>query len=409
MIQLAGGAESSRGQVRSQNQDRCLLTPAVAGVADGMGGHAAGETAAQIAVDGLTGLRRPLALEDLVDAVREANEKILEQADDPRYRGMGTTLVALTIIDDDVVVINVGDSRAYRLVDGGLEQLTEDHSLVEDLVRQGQLTADEARVHPQRNIVTRALGIGDDLDIDVFRTAAHPGDRYLLCSDGLFNEVEPERIAGELRRWDDPADAARQLVLLANEAGARDNVTCVVVDLDGDGDGTAAGTVADRTVRPDVAGFRAPPSRPPRPAVSADRERRRVVPWRAVPYVLGVLVITGVAVGGTLWWARTAYFVDDVDGEVVILQGRPGGVLWMDPVVVEETGIAYDELTGASQQRLANPPVGSLDQARRLVEGLQTRDPGPEDPVTTTTVPGTTGPPRPTPTSPTTAPTTTTS
>lgn len=381
-MRLVGGAETSTGQVRSENQDRPLLTEWLAGVADGMGGHRAGETAAQLAVSELSLLHGPLDADELVAAVQQANDRILEQAEDPALRGMGTTLVLMTLVGDQVVVANVGDSRAYRLVGGSLEQLTEDHSLVEDLVRQGQLTAEEARSHPQRNIVTRALGISRHVDVDLFRLPAEVGDRYLLCSDGLFNEVEVERIAAELRRLEDPGEAARELVRLANEAGARDNVTCVVVDLQlDDGTGTApsgSGTLRATGGRPDAAGFEAPRSRPPAPA-AAERSwtRRPGVPWRAVPFVVAVLVIAGVAIGGTVWWDRSAYFVDVVGGEVVILQGRPEGVLWMDPEVVERTGIAVDELTGASRQRLVDPPVGSLDQARRLVEGLEVDDAAP--------------------------------
>lgn len=399
-MRLVGGAETSTGQVRSENQDRPLLTEWLAGVADGMGGHRAGERAAHLAVTQLSLLRGPLDADELVAAVQHANDRILQQAEDPAMRGMGTTLVLLTLAGDQVVVANVGDSRAYRLVGGALEQLTEDHSLVEDLVRQGQLTADEARSHPQRNIVTRALGISRHVDVDLFRLPAEVGDRYLLCSDGLFNEVEVERIAAELRRWEDPGEAARELVRLANEAGARDNVTCVVVDV-GPDDGTptaaAAGDLPASDGRPDAAGFEAPRSRPPR-AVPAQGSAsgRTGVPWRAVPFVVAVLVIAGVAVGGTIWWDRSAYFVDVVGGEVVILQGRPDGVLWMDPEVVERTGIAVADLTGASQQRLVDPPVGSLDQARRLVEGLEVDDaapagddaeaaPGSRPSVTTTT------------------------
>jgi protein phosphatase len=400
VIRFVGAAETSTGQVRDENQDRPVLTAWIAGVADGMGGHRGGETAAQLAVDHLARLQGPVDLDELVDAVRQANHRILVEAEELRLRGMGTTLVAMTLIEGEVVIVNVGDSRAYRFVDGELEQVTHDHSLVEDLVRQGQLSADEARVHPQRNIVTRALGIAAEVAVDVFRTPAHAGDRYLLCSDGLFNEVEPERIAAELRRWDDPSDAAGRLVQLANDAGARDNVTCVVVDLrDGDGGGDGMAPPLDRTVTTDAAGFTAPRSGP---AGRFERTGRGVrFPWVALPYALAVVVISGVAVGGTVWWHDSAYFVADVDGEVVILQGRPGGVLWLEPTVVEETGIASDELTGASRQRLADPPVGSLEQARQVVAGLRTEPAAPD------LAGGTRGPSATGRTAPTTAPTTT--
>jgi PPM family protein phosphatase len=432
VIRLVGAAETSPGQVRSENQDRPVLTEWVAGVADGMGGHRGGETAAQLAVTELALLRGPGELDELVAAIKAANERILAQDEDPGLRGMGTTLVAMVVDGDDVVLANVGDSRAYRLLDGRLEQLTRDHSLVEDLVRQGQLSAEEARNHPQRNIVTRALGIAPRLQIDVFRTAAQPGDRYLLCSDGLFNEVDAEHIATELERESDPATAARTLVRLANDAGARDNVTCVVVDLVEDrqpeaagasvpsssvaagagpgpsGLAPSAGPGVDRSVRPHVEGSELDGDAFPaadtvasipsegrsgrRAARGPDRRRTRI-PWRALPYVLAVLVIAGAAVGGTIWWGTSSYYVDEIQGEVVIMQGRPGGVLWMEPTVREVTGIDYDDLTGASQQRLADPPVGSLEQARQLVAGLRTRDATTSDTTSDGTTSNGTAPP----------------
>lgn len=385
MIRLEGGAHTSPGQVRSENQDRPVLTAWIAGVADGMGGHRGGETAAQLAVGELAMLDGPLTVDGLVAAVQAANDRILSQADDPSLRGMGTTLVAMTVVDDDVVVVNVGDSRGYRLVEGGLEQLTEDHSLVEDLVRQGRLSAEEAKNHPQRNIVTRALGIGGQVQVDVFRTAAHPGDRYLLCSDGLFNEIEADQIALELGRWSDPREAARELVRLANAAGARDNVTCVVVDLRADDDTMAAAAAVDRSVRPETFPGPAPAGvagreSSERSASSRPEPRGRAVPWAVVPYVLGVLAIAGVAIGGTIWWGRAAYFVGAEDGEVVIFRGRPGGVLWMDPTIVQHTDIEYDDLTGASKERLVDPPVGSRDQAEQVLEALRI-DEAPADPI----------------------------
>jgi protein phosphatase len=386
-MHLVGGAETSKGRVRELNQDRPLLNRWVAGVADGMGGHRAGEIAAQLAAAQLIDIDGPLDAEGLVAAIRAANDRILEEGRDPNLRGMGTTLVVLTLVGDEAVVANVGDSRAYGLFDGSLEQLTEDHSLVEDLVRQGQLSPEEARSHPQRNIVTRALGIGFDVDVDVFRRPARVGDRYLLCSDGLFNEVEAERIAAELRRWDDPNDAARELVRLANEAGARDNVTCVVVDVADDA--TPVRPRSDPAAAREQAVSAAPVDTDH--AGSAHRTRRGWFPWRLVPYLLALVVIVGVAVGGTWWWARSGYYVADVDGQVAILQGRPGGVLWLDPELVERTDLRVDELTGASRQRLVDPPVGSLAQARRLITSLQTQAPtgGPATGNgTATTVPG---------------------
>ena len=152
---------------------------------------------------------------------------------------MGTTLCALRLIDTPdgqlVAWANVGDSRVYLFRDGTLIQLSEDHSLVEDLVRDGQLSKDAAAVHPQRHIVTRALGIDVDVDVDMDTVIPYRGDRFLLCSDGLFNEVDDNRIAGVLRRLADPDEASAELVRLANEHGGRDNITIVLVDVVDDG------------------------------------------------------------------------------------------------------------------------------------------------------------------------------
>ena len=159
---------------------------------------------------------------------------------------MGTTLVALAPVDDDDLVawVHVGDSRIYLFRDGELEQLTEDHSLVEQWVREGTISPEEARSHPQRNILTRALGIGADVGIDAGTVIPYAGDRFVLCSDGLFNEVDEPRIESTLRRLADPQEASRELVRQAIDSGGRDNITVIVVDVVDDDD--AAMTAAAR-------------------------------------------------------------------------------------------------------------------------------------------------------------------
>jgi len=235
------GAASHTGQLRDINQDSFLTAPGLAIVADGMGGHSGGEIASAIAVQTMRSLLADRAVEhrslqSLTEAVRIANREILtEAATDGTLQGMGTTVCALSIIDSAaglrLGLINVGDSRAYRFYDGELEQITEDHSLVEVLVRQGRLTAEEAQVHPQRNIVTRALGVGDQVEVDRFEVAAQMGTRYLLCSDGLFNEITDDQIATILAAVTDPEEATRTLVNAANDHGGRDNITAVIIDI----------------------------------------------------------------------------------------------------------------------------------------------------------------------------------
>lgn len=230
------GAATDVGAQRNINQDSYATAPGLVVVADGMGGHRGGEVASSIAADEMIERFSAPELDELVQGVGHANRRILDEAAaDPNLHGMGTTVVALALVDaDDGVAlgaINVGDSRMYRLTGQRLEQLTEDHSLVEALVREGRITALEAETHPQRNIVTRALGVLEHVEVDSFHFVPKIGDRYLLCSDGLFNEVDPNGIAMILATEPDPQKAAEMLIAAANEGGGRDNITTVIADI----------------------------------------------------------------------------------------------------------------------------------------------------------------------------------
>ena len=279
MTEFRVGSATDVGQVRSINQDSILVAPEVPlfGVADGMGGHQGGEVASALAVEIVgEGLGEDRStLDTLLDKVREANARIFARsAEEASLRGMGTTFVAVALVrtddpdadvagddgaadgaspaedtadtadtadaadEEEVAWINVGDSRVYLLRDGELRQLSRDHSLVEDLRRGGQLTDAEAAVHPQRNILTRALGIDRTVDVDAGAVLPFLGDRFLLCSDGLYNEVTPDVIVEQLTTIDDLDQAARELVRLANEGGGRDNISCVIVEVTDD-DGRA--------------------------------------------------------------------------------------------------------------------------------------------------------------------------
>ena len=230
------GATTDVGVQRDVNQDSYAVAPGLAVVADGMGGHRGGEVASAIAVTVMVEQFQPPTLDALIHGVELANKRILDEAAaDPNLHGMGTTVVALGRIEvaDGVALgaINVGDSRMYRLTGNVLEQLTEDHSLVEALVREGRITAAEAEVHPQRNIVTRALGVVEHVEVDSFHFIPKIGDRYLLCTDGLFNEVDAQAIATILASDPDPQAVADQLVAAANSGGGRDNITTVIADI----------------------------------------------------------------------------------------------------------------------------------------------------------------------------------
>lgn len=236
------GAATDVGQLREVNQDSFLATDGLAVVADGMGGHRGGEVASAIAVTSLRASFSESTLDSLTDGVARANGEIRAQAaHDPSLHGMGTTLCALAIIDhpdaEKLAIVNVGDSRAYVFVDGEMTQVTEDHSLVEALVREGRLTPEEAETHPQRNILTRALGVADSVEVDQFVIDPMPEARFLLCSDGLFNEVGHDEIARVLGETSDPNVAAQILVDAANRGGGRDNITAVIVDARRNGNG----------------------------------------------------------------------------------------------------------------------------------------------------------------------------
>jgi PPM family protein phosphatase len=474
---LRGAAVTDVGRVRSVNQDGALTSAFLAAVADGMGGHRAGEVASAVALRSLAGHDHFGSAGDLVDAVQQANGAIFRRAAGrPGLRGMGTTLCALALVRGEpdegterLAVVNVGDSRAYHLRDGDLVQLTIDHSLVQMMVREGKLRPEEAANHPQRNIVLRALGIESHVDVDHWELDAVVGDRYLVCSDGLFNEVSQGRMAATLRTYAEPAEAAKVLVALANAGGGRDNITCVVVDVvddvdvdddldgegaDGDGDDVARDeTVAggddvarDETVAgQDGVGDGGPATTPggvpgtdggrsgealavggsdkasrragrgssllddPAQEGAATVERRgttvltsvsleelaaggplgatpgdetdelrahrpRRITFRVVAFFLVVVVVLAVAALAVGWYATRTYFVAFEGDQVVIYEGRPGGLLWIEPTVAEPAAPSLDRaaLVGALCDRVeGQPSATSLSSARAIVEQLR--------------------------------------
>jgi len=229
-------ARSDVGRVRAGNEDRYLARPPLFAVADGMGGHRAGEVASALAIELLE--RTTLEsggseLDVIVDALERSNTAIRERARARRaLAGMGTTCTVAVVTDGLVHVGHVGDSRAYRFRAGDLEQLTDDHSLVATMVRDGVLDPDEARNDARRNIITRALGAEDHVDVDVVSSDLASGDRIVLCSDGLSGQVRDDAIVAVLATESDPRRAVDRLVDLANEAGGDDNVTVIVIDPD---------------------------------------------------------------------------------------------------------------------------------------------------------------------------------
>jgi protein phosphatase len=257
-LRVRSGSATDVGRVRDHNEDSLIADGMVFAVADGMGGHAAGEVASRIAVEALATLveHPPTRTEDVADVLREANDAILQsQEHDPEQRGMGTTAAGLTVVDaggrEHWVVFNIGDSRVYRLADNRMSMVTRDHSEVRELMDAGLIDAAEAARHPMRNVITRSLGSNPAPSPDVWVLPPTPGERFIVCSDGLSNELDDREIMLVARQYDDPQVAADQLVAAAVRAGGRDNVSVVVVAVDaGAGDGEDDADTAPRTGLP---------------------------------------------------------------------------------------------------------------------------------------------------------------
>ena len=238
------------GRQRSVNEDSLVLAPPFFAVADGMGGAKAGEVASAMAAETFEGEAdsgEP-AEAQLTRILREANRRIYELAvSDDSHRGMGTTVTAAKVTGDEVSLGHVGDSRAYRLRDGELEQLTRDHSLVAELERSGQITPEAAEHHPQRSIITRALGPEPDVQVDTYTLAGRDGDLFLICSDGLTSMISDDELRSILRSSDGLEEVAESLVRAANQSGGKDNITVVMFRL-GNGDGGAELPKEDDTI-----------------------------------------------------------------------------------------------------------------------------------------------------------------
>jgi PPM family protein phosphatase len=422
---LRWGGATHVGRVRSTNDDNYMARDDVGlwAVADGMGGHRGGDVASAIASETLGRSFSDRTVDGLIDAIERANEAVYETAaGEPELTGMGTTMVALAVVDEHgdelLAIANVGDSRVYRYSVGQLEQLTDDHSLVADLVREGTLSQEEAAVHPQRNIVTRALGVNDRVPVDTLTVDPVVGDRYLLCSDGLFNEVPEPGIAAVLRQVDDPAEAADELVRLAVEGGGRDNVTVVVVDVIDDGgraaaasDALAVGAASGLAGRAEPTGVAGTEDASSGGGVALDaleatngsrdgtgrgeatrsRPQGRRLTWRVLLFSLIVLALVGGAFATIQWYGRSTYFVGFEGDRVAIFKGRPGGVLWLNPVLEETFDIERSHVPADTRDDLdAGKEQSSLDDAQRYVDRLSERADALAADTTTTTRPTTT-------------------
>lgn len=352
---LRWGVVTDVGRVRTLNEDAVLSHPPLFVVADGMGGHAAGEVASQATVDTLRVLdTTTVGGEALRTAIRSANRVVYERSiNEPGLRGMGTTVCAIAENGPLLTIANVGDSRVYRVSAGHFEQVSRDHSYVNELVDAGEITLDEARVHPHRNIVTRALGIEPDVEVDVWEVEAVGGDRYLLCSDGLVDEITDGTIARVLGTVADPQAAAAELVRLANEAGGHDNISVVVVDVIAPNPATAPNTTP--TDAPTAIGGTPIVAPQSLKQTTAQRRVKRGMAMRNTLFIGLLAVIVAVVVGGIQYYGQRGTYVGFTDsGNVAVFSGRRDGVLWVKPSLTRSFKLRRTDLTAAWQTKVDN-------------------------------------------------------
>jgi serine/threonine protein phosphatase PrpC len=382
------------GRKRRRNEDSFVIDPPLFAVADGMGGAQAGEVASRLAAAAFREFHDADDLHPekrLAAIIKEANRRIYERAaDDAQVSGMGTTITAALVAADALVIGHVGDSRAYRLRGGKFEQLTDDHSLVADLVRSGRITPEEADAHPQRSVITRALGTDSEVDVDTFTVPAESDDLFLICSDGLTTMVDNEQIRDLVTRAQDLEQAGKGLVKAANKAGGEDNITVVLFRLAG-GPSELENTVVasgngrgqDEDLEDTLTGLEAPTIAAPAAAAMAEREwgpaldeeepAPRPAPageprWgrRAVLAALGLAFVA--AIFAVAFWALTrANFIGvNEDGNVAVYQGVPwdlgGSVHLYRPRYVSQ--LQAVQLTPSERAVLLDHTLSSYDSAR---------------------------------------------
>ena len=398
-IALRYAARSDVGLVRSNNQDSAYAGSHLLVVADGMGGHAGGDVASSVAIGRLAALDSETPASDIVatleESVLEANQEILRRArDEPQLRGLGTTITALLRAEGRFALANIGDSRAYLLRDEETVQITKDHTFVQRLLDEGRLTEDEAERHPQRSVLMRVLGDVDaDPELDLSLRAAHAGDRWLLCSDGLSGLVSLDTIDATLKDIEDPGECADALVQLALKGGGPDNITCIVadvVDLDALPRGVEApsttpqivGSAARNRHRPTTASgpaakaaalTREEPEIPYEDEDFSEEEPPRRSPWPAV-VVLALLVAL---LGGLLWggyaWSQRQYYVCTDGTRVVLYQGLAqdlGPVSLSEPL--EVTDIEIEDLPEITRQQVESTiSVSDREGADQIIDRLE--------------------------------------
>ena len=348
-MRIEVGSATDIGRVRERNEDSILVQPPLYVVADGMGGHRGGQVASQAAVETmeeLAGDRKG----SLADHVRRANRAVWDRSvEDQQLSGMGTTLTAARVDGASATIAHVGDSRAYLLREGLLRQLTTDHTLVERMIRSGEITEAEADVHPHKNVLTRALGTDEQVEVDEDAVELIDGDRLLLCSDGLTGMVTEDQIQAILETTESPQQAADRLVKAANRAGGIDNISVVVIDAIGEGDAAAA---SRRRV--------AAPS------------GRTLARW-GLRAGIAILVLLVLFFAGR-WYLDRQWYVG-ADGEnVAIFQGVPLRIVGIDlGWVVQRTNVPAEEVAALETYPSFEDgiPVADRREADDLVAQMQ--------------------------------------
>lgn len=444
---LRYAARSDRGLVRANNEDSVYAGARLLALADGMGGHAAGEVASQLMIAALAHLDDDEPGDDLLGkldrATREGNAAIADQVEEePELDGMGTTLTAMLFAGKKLGLVHIGDSRAYMLREGELTQITRDDTFVQSLVDEGRITPEQAHTHPQRSLIMRAL-TGNEIEPTLVMREARAGDRYLLCSDGLSDVVSDETIANTMREGSTD-ECADRLIELALRSGGPDNVTVVVadvIDLDyGQSHPIVAGAASGQdedTPPPNTAAGRAaamrPPRAAPRRAASAPEPPPAAKSHKLRWILLAVALVAAVGVGLLVGYKmiRSNYYVGADNDRVVVMRGLPGSILGYSIHEVDLVGcvaadgkltlVAADQdlpsdcrelkvedlkQTGSDQVDKGLPP-GSLDKAKDQMQVLAERELLPPcDTKSSVPQPGVVAPPVVPPTGP--APTTTT-
>tara|TARA_B100000131_G_scaffold264280_1_gene261466 strand:- start:448 stop:1593 length:1146 start_codon:yes stop_codon:yes gene_type:complete len=359
------------GLVRQSNQDNFALREGTFVLADGMGGHQGGEVASLEATSTILESGKINSVADMVKSVSKANQAILKRAKkEDNLSGMGTTVCVLSEIvgttgKKRIGIANVGDSRIYRLGKSELTQITQDHSLVGDLVRTGELTQEEAARHPQRNILTRALGIEQDLVIDTWELNPVAGDKYLLCSDGLFNEIDDEKIAQILMEDAELEKIAQNLIDHALEAGGHDNITALVLCVEDQESFEPEDWILSEMNQHTV--FKS------RLNSAVDSEIKNF-DWKPVVICMSVLLLIVSVFTAIGLYARSGWFIGEFNGGVAIFKGKSQGVLWFDPTIERKTQISILDLSEETRKIVIDSiAMESLEEAEFFVNNIKNK------------------------------------